>query len=197
MVELEQEAHKERIAELQTRVGGADTAVRSQLLPHIGCCQSHIELHRISPHQYQLFLSKQYHAMVVTHLVLVDVQLEEVQTQLNDLHCTDINALKRAYKTLQQHVQALDIESMVRVNWLSTYGNTLHTHTHVQRPHIKATCYVCMQHLTNVVSKIDPPILTPEVLAREIGVLAAIAAGAWGLLKGLACIRLPVGGIIP
>mmetsp|Transcript_35274 Transcript_35274/g.89259 ORF Transcript_35274/g.89259 Transcript_35274/m.89259 type:complete len:187 (-) Transcript_35274:344-904(-) len=44
-------------------------------------------------------------------LASLQAQLEELRTRLHDLHCTDVNSLRRAHKTLQQHVQALDIES--------------------------------------------------------------------------------------
>ncbi len=38
-------------------------------------------------------------------------QMESLRLRLGELHCTDVNALRRAYKTLCQHVEALDQEA--------------------------------------------------------------------------------------
>ena len=44
-------------------------------------------------------------------LVFILAQVDRLQRQLGELHCTDANALRRAYKALCQHVDALDQES--------------------------------------------------------------------------------------
>ncbi|GAB4822995.1 hypothetical protein N2152v2_010041 [Parachlorella kessleri] len=38
-------------------------------------------------------------------------EVERLQQHLGDLHCTDLNALRRAYRTLCQHIEALEQES--------------------------------------------------------------------------------------
>lgn len=38
-------------------------------------------------------------------------QVDRLRHALGELHCTDVNALRRAYRTLCQHVDALDQES--------------------------------------------------------------------------------------
>jgi len=37
--------------------------------------------------------------------------VERLQQQLGELHCTDLNSLRRAYRTLCQHIEALEQES--------------------------------------------------------------------------------------
>uniref|UniRef100_A0A7S3VNC2 Uncharacterized protein n=1 Tax=Dunaliella tertiolecta TaxID=3047 RepID=A0A7S3VNC2_DUNTE len=39
------------------------------------------------------------------------LQLEQLQRKLEVYHCSDVNAIRRAYKSLAQHIHALDIES--------------------------------------------------------------------------------------
>mmetsp|Transcript_26066 Transcript_26066/g.56917 ORF Transcript_26066/g.56917 Transcript_26066/m.56917 type:complete len:174 (+) Transcript_26066:149-670(+) len=46
-------------------------------------------------------------------------QIHALEKKLGDLHCTDVNHLRRAYTTLTQHAQALDIESKHLSNLIS------------------------------------------------------------------------------
>eukprot|EP00200_Dunaliella_tertiolecta_P007452 CAMPEP_0202369838 /NCGR_PEP_ID=MMETSP1127-20130417/1587_1 /ASSEMBLY_ACC=CAM_ASM_000462 /TAXON_ID=3047 /ORGANISM="Dunaliella tertiolecta, Strain CCMP1320" /LENGTH=145 /DNA_ID=CAMNT_0048965613 /DNA_START=61 /DNA_END=497 /DNA_ORIENTATION=- len=41
----------------------------------------------------------------------LEEQLEQLQRKLEVYHCSDVNAIRRAYKSLAQHIHALDIES--------------------------------------------------------------------------------------
>lgn len=52
------------------------------------------------------------------------VQVERLQQKLEEAHGGDYNALARAYRSLLQHIQALQIEAQVAAidNWLLVLG---------------------------------------------------------------------------
>lgn len=71
-------------------------------------------------------------------------EIERLQRKLGDLHATDVNALRRAYRSLAQHVDALEHESAGMVEQMQEF---------------------------------ETAVLPPELVARELGVAAAVAAG--------------------
>ncbi|GFH19050.1 uncharacterized protein HaLaN_15937, partial [Haematococcus lacustris] len=50
-------------------------------------------------------LHAEYAEMTSTVESQLRAQLKDLQQKLGDLHCTDVNALRRAYTSLSQHVK--------------------------------------------------------------------------------------------
>ncbi|KXZ41296.1 hypothetical protein GPECTOR_572g614 [Gonium pectorale] len=59
----------------------------------------------VEPAQRQRWLEEQVQELTQ--------EVAALESKLGDLHATDVSSLRRAYKSLAQHVQALNIESKV------------------------------------------------------------------------------------
>ena len=66
------------------------------------------------------------------HVKQLEEQLLALEKKLGSLHATDVNSLRRAYRTLAQHVTALELESRHIPNLLSQLE------TRIVSPHIIA-----------------------------------------------------------
>ncbi len=80
--------------------------LRACALADAPCCCCFVHEHPPAPLQHAR--NSQVDCSCATPQVL------SLQKKLDALHATDVNDLRRAYTTLRQHVQALDIESKVR-----------------------------------------------------------------------------------
>ncbi|KAF5843722.1 hypothetical protein DUNSADRAFT_8237 [Dunaliella salina] len=88
----------------------------------------------------------------------LEEQLEQLQRKLEVYHCSDVNAIRRAYRSLAQHIHALDIES---------------------------------RHIPTLLREIETTVLSPQIVAQEIAVAAAVAGSAWATDRGLGALRVP------
>lgn len=141
---------------------------------------------------------------------------------------------RRAYKSLAQHVQALDIETKVRMGRPGSHTpNALHSQQlclpntltpsmkyHAQHARVpdciaKLVCLLCSvnttsvlrgfpcmlpflpciftpQHLTDLVSDVEDALITPEVIAHELGYMSATAAFVWLVGRSIQASRIKV-----
>ncbi|KAL6764491.1 hypothetical protein V8C86DRAFT_2476510 [Haematococcus lacustris] len=78
-------------------------------------------------------LHAEYVEMTSTVESQLRAQLKDLQQKLGDLHCTDVNALRRAYTSLSQHVKALDIESKHIITLMAQIDTQLLTPEYVSQ----------------------------------------------------------------
>ncbi|EFJ40435.1 hypothetical protein VOLCADRAFT_108156 [Volvox carteri f. nagariensis] len=102
----------------------------------------------------------------------LEEQVNALEVKLGDLHATDVSSLRRAYKTLAQHVQALDVESKAS----------------------EQTGICSSPHLPSLLDKTNAPSVTSDFVAQQIQRLAAATAAVYAVGRLLRALRIPAAG---
>eukprot|EP00887_Chlorella_sp_A99_P008114 scaffold12.g8114.t1 len=112
-------------------------------------------------------------------------EIELLQRKLGRLHCTDVNALRRAYKSVSQHIDALEQESAGMVEALREFE------TAILPPELVA-------HELGVATAVGVGVAILSETARAVAPLksaATIAKGLWVVGGAVVLLRLGAGAL--
>lgn len=107
-------------------------------------------------------------------------QVQRLQEKLGDLHATDINSLRRAYKTLTQHVEALDLESKPLASLIQEIETNLMTPTSVANDiGFMASMAAASYTINRVIKLMNIPDIEP---VARLATLAGVCLVGWRLV---------------